>query len=37
MTPPPGKGPHGPHHGGPGPGMGGNPIPLLKRVLRYAF
>ena len=37
MTPPPGKGPHGPHHGGPGPGPGGNPIPLLKRVLGYAF
>ena len=32
MTPPPGHGPHGPK-GGPG----GNPIPLLKRVLSYAL
>ena len=35
MTPPPGHGPHGPKHGGPGPG--GNPVTLLKRVLGYAF
>ena len=37
MTPPPGHGPHGPKHRGPGQGPGGNPIPLLKRVLSYAF
>ena len=37
MTPPPGHGPHGPKHGRHGQAPVANPMPLLKRVLAYAF